>query len=70
MPVFFFEGRYDEVVTTEVTQKYFNSLDAPRGKQLVWFEHSGHWPHFEEPDKYRDELMKVLTATNSAARIR
>ncbi len=60
VPVFLFEGRYDEVVTTEVTQKYFDALDAPQGKELVWFEHSGHWPHFEEPDKYRSELVDVV----------
>ncbi len=65
VPVFFFEGRYDEVVTTEVAQRYFHALEAPRGKQIIWFENSGHWPHFEESQKYRDALINsVLRSTD------
>ncbi|MDQ6655182.1 MAG: alpha/beta hydrolase [Verrucomicrobiota bacterium] len=45
VPVYFFLGRHDKVVTSEVAQRYFDALDAPRGKQIVWFEQSGHWPH-------------------------
>ena len=64
--MYFFHGRYDTVVTTQVTQRYFDVLDAPRGKQLVWFEKSAHWPAFEEAQKYRDELVnRVLQETHS-----
>lgn len=62
IPVYFLVGRYDTVVTADVAQQYFEKLDAPRGKQLIWFENSGHWPHFTESEKYRDVLEnKVLT---------
>ena len=65
VPVFLFEGRYDEVVTTDVAQKYFDALEAPNGKQIIWFENSGHWPHFEESHKYRDALVNsVLRSTD------
>lgn len=68
VPVYFFVGRHDSVVTADVAQKYFQALDAQRGKQLIWFENSGHWPHFTESQKYRDMLVhKVLTETGSAA---
>ena len=68
IPVYFFVGRHDSVVSADVAQRYFGALDAPRGKQLIWFEKSGHWPHFEEPEKYRDVLVnKVLTETGPAA---
>ena len=64
VPVYFLVGRYDWVVTTNVAQRYFDTLDAPQGKQLIWFEHSAHWPHFEESAKYRDVLVnKVLQET-------
>ena len=65
-------GRYDWVVTAEVAQRYFADLEAPRGKQLIWFEQSGHWPHFTEPEKYRDLLVnKILpeTAPGATARL-
>ena len=65
VPVYFFLGRHDKVVTSEVAQRYFEALDAPRGKQIIWFEESGHWPHFEEPQKYRETLVsRVLSETN------
>ncbi|HSH39963.1 MAG TPA: alpha/beta hydrolase [Chthoniobacterales bacterium] len=64
VPVYFFIGRYDWVVTADVAQRYFAELQAPRGKQLIWFEESAHWPHFAEPEKYRDMLVeKVLAET-------
>jgi pimeloyl-ACP methyl ester carboxylesterase len=58
VPVFFFEGRHDRVVTASaaMAERYFRALDAPRGKQLVWFDKSGHWPHLEEPEKFRAVL--------------
>lgn len=65
VPVYFFLGRHDKVVTSEVAQRYFDALDAPRGKQIVWFEQSGHWPHFEEPEKYRATLIKKVLPENT-----
>ncbi|MEP6822516.1 MAG: alpha/beta fold hydrolase [Chthoniobacterales bacterium] len=62
VPVYFFLGRHDRVVTWEVAQRYFDSLDAPRGKQLIWFEDSGHWPQFEESQKYRNTLVQRVLA--------
>lgn len=59
VPVYFFLGRYDKVVTAEVAEKYYNALDAPRGKRLIWFENSGHWPNFEEPERFREELIRA-----------
>jgi len=64
VPVYFFIGRHDWVVTADVAQRYFAELEAPRGKQLIWFEESAHWPHFAEPEKYREMLVgKVLAET-------
>jgi len=59
VPTYFFLGRYDKVVAAEVAEKYFNALDAPRGKRLIWFEKSGHWPHFEEPLRFQEEVTRA-----------
>ena len=64
VPVYFFEGRNDHVVTATVAARYFAQLDAPRGKQLVWFEHSAHWPQLEEPQKFRRVLIEQVLAEN------
>lgn len=57
IPVYFLEGRSDRVATGEIAQRYFDVLEAPRGKQLIWFEHSGHWPQLDESEKFQ----KVMT---------
>lgn len=64
MPVYFLLGRQDRIVTSEVAERYFQALDAPRGKQLFWFEESGHWPQLEEPEKFRSVLVNHVLKEN------
>ena len=65
VPVYFFLGRHDRTVTASaaLAERYFNEIEAPKGKHLVWFENSGHWPQLEEPEKFcamlTDELAKT-----------
>ena len=60
VPVFFLEGRHDVNAPPELVEDYLQILDAPH-KELIWFEHSGHSPWVEEPDKVVDVLVtKVL----------
>ena len=43
VPVFFAEGRYDQMAPVEVAERYFSSLIAPI-KEWVLFENSAHFP--------------------------
>jgi len=58
VPVVMVQGRHDQVAPAAAAQRYASSLQAP-AKQLVWFEHSAHTPHLEEPGKFRDLLLRV-----------
>ncbi|MGO9873108.1 MAG: alpha/beta fold hydrolase [Acidimicrobiia bacterium] len=58
VPIVMAQGRHDQVAPGEAAKRYADALQAP-SKQLVWFEHSAHTPHLEEPDKFRDLLMQV-----------
>jgi pimeloyl-ACP methyl ester carboxylesterase len=58
VPILMVQGRLDQVAPGEATQRFASSLEAP-SKGLVWFEKSAHTPHLEEPDKFRDVLMRV-----------
>jgi pimeloyl-ACP methyl ester carboxylesterase len=60
VPVYFFEGRYDTILSPILSERYFRELRAPRGKHLVWFEHSDHALHMEERQKYWAEMREVL----------
>lgn len=57
MPVFFFLGRNDHWVPSEVSMTYFNALDAP-SKELIWFEHSGHEVFADEADKFNAAMVQ------------
>ena len=59
VPVYFLQGRYDYFSPGELVVKYYNRLQAPNGKRLIWFEASGHEPEFTEPEKFRDVLCQV-----------
>lgn len=65
VPVFFFLGRHDHTATASaaMAERYFNALDAPEGKRLVWFEHSGHWPQLEEPMRFQAEVIQAANET-------
>lgn len=61
VPVYFLLGRYDIIVSSMLAERYFYQLEAPAGKELVWFEQSAHRPQHEETDKFLDVMRtKVL----------
>ncbi len=66
VPVWLFLGRYDTVLSGPLAESYFRKLRAPRGKHLVWFEHSDHILHLEENARFRAELRAVLAATRGS----
>jgi pimeloyl-ACP methyl ester carboxylesterase len=57
-PIVMAQGRHDQVAPPSAAERYAESLEAPH-KQLVWFEHSAHMPHLEEPGRFRQLLAQV-----------
>jgi pimeloyl-ACP methyl ester carboxylesterase len=64
-PVVFFAGRHDYNSPWQLSQAYYEALDAPAGKQLIWFENASHDIFFDEPDKLTREVLAVLQAYSS-----
>ena len=60
IPVYFFQGCYDHLLSASVAERYFQNLEAPCGKRFIWFDSSGHWPQFEQPKKYQEEIQNIL----------
>jgi len=56
-PVFFFEGRHDPFCPASPVWEYQQTIKSPQ-KEIILFENSGHFPFFEEPQKFRDELVQ------------
>jgi pimeloyl-ACP methyl ester carboxylesterase len=58
VPVFFFQGRTDWTTPSPLVEEYYQRILAP-SKELVWFENSSHFPFFEEPDRFAQEMRRV-----------
>jgi|SRR5215469_2414964 len=58
-PILFFEGRHDPYCRPAPIFDYMRRINAPQ-KDFVWFENSGHFPFFEEKDKFTAELAQRL----------
>lgn len=59
VPVFFFEGKYDPYCRPSLIQQYTHEIKAPQ-KELIWFDNSGHFPFFEEKQKFSDQLFQRI----------
>jgi len=59
VPVFLIQGRHDYVAPGSIAEQYYQALQAPKGKQLIWFEESAHMPQYEEPGKFREVLLSI-----------
>ncbi len=60
VPIYFFEGKYDMNTPTVLVEKFYDNLDAEKGKKLIIFENSAHMPMIEEKEKYQDLLINVV----------
>ncbi len=69
-PVFLFSGRHDYATPSEVSFAWFKDLEAP-AKKIVWFEHSAHMMHFEQPGKFIyhliDDVRPIAVEAGDAA---
>lgn len=66
VPVYFLVGRHDYFTPSQLVVEYYERLIAPQGKELIWFEESGHEPELQEPEKFYDIMVnKVLKEINN-----
>jgi proline iminopeptidase len=59
VPVFFFHGRFDPYTRPALIEAYAGTVTAPR-HEMVWFERAGHFPFYEEPRLFMDELVRLV----------
>ena len=60
MPVYFLAGRSDYTTPHELIKDYYELIQAPK-KDLIYFEDSAHFPFYEEPEKFCQEIIRVLS---------
>lgn len=59
VPIYVFQGKYDQHTVTEVAKDYFDVINAP-DKAYHVFENSAHWPHINEYQAYRERIFLHL----------
>lgn len=57
VPVYFFQGSYDDLASPDILNEYFSILNAP-DKQIIWFEKSGSMPWLSENDEFVKNINK------------
>ncbi|UCE10087.1 MAG: alpha/beta hydrolase [Candidatus Thorarchaeota archaeon] len=60
VPIYFMEGKYDMITPMVVVQDFYNGLNAEKGKRLIIFEDSGHYPMLDEKQHYEDVLVNTI----------
>ena len=66
-PVCLMEGVHDQIQSTCLAQAYLDQLAAPK-KELIWFEQSAHMPHWEEPDRFNQEIRRIAVGAGLISR--
>lgn len=56
IPIYFLMGKHDLITPYELTEQFFNIIEAPE-KQLIMFENSAHTPFLEEQEKFMAILL-------------
>ena len=46
-----------------LAERYYEALEAPQGKELVWFEDPPHVTYAEEPEIFDQEMLPVRHET-------
>lgn len=63
VPVYFFVGKYDYATPFELVESYCKAIKAAE-MGIIYFNNSAHFPFFEEPEKFCQEIEKVLNIKN------
>jgi pimeloyl-ACP methyl ester carboxylesterase len=60
MPVMFIHGSKERHVMPELVSRYYEALDAPKGKKLYWSDKSSHVFHLEDARENEQRLIHYL----------
>lgn len=59
VPIYFFCGKYDYMTPTVLIEEYYKKINT-KLKRIVIFENSAHFPYIEEPNKFAEEIVKIV----------
>ena len=66
VPVYLVQGRYEARGRSELSEEWFEMLEAPH-KEMIVFETSGHRPLFEQPGLFHQVMTETVLAETKPA---
>lgn len=60
MPVYFVMGQYDGMTSPNAAESYLNRLTGNSVREMILFEHSAHYPQFEEADTFSEWMCRTF----------
>ncbi|WP_442600133.1 alpha/beta fold hydrolase [Neobacillus sp. D3-1R] len=69
IPFYFVMGKYDYMTSVDAAKSYYDQLEAPV-KDFVLFDHSAHYPQFEEKEKFAYWLNKTVANLEKKSNLR
>ena len=60
VPTYFIAGKHDKNTPPELIEEYYDYLDAPAGKKLIWFDNAAHMPEFEDIDEFYSVMVNTV----------
>lgn len=58
IPVLFFHGRHDKVCNVNLMEQFFDQLNAPLGKNIIWLDNSAHFFYSDDAKKVEEIIIK------------
>jgi pimeloyl-ACP methyl ester carboxylesterase len=59
VPIYMIHGKYDVNAPLYLAEDYYDSISAPN-KEFILFEHSGHNPWINEPERFQQEVRRLF----------
>ena len=59
IPVMFIHGSKEKHVMPELITRYYEKLDAPKGKTLYWSDKSSHAFHLDDARENEQRLIQI-----------
>jgi pimeloyl-ACP methyl ester carboxylesterase len=62
IPVFFFHGRHDKVCNVNLMERFFDQINAPLGKNMIWLDNSAHFFYSDDAKKVEEIIIESALA--------
>ncbi|VEF47610.1 alpha/beta hydrolase [Bacillus freudenreichii] len=68
-PLYFLHGKQDFHVDGRTVERFFKKVEAPYGKEMLWYKNSSHMLHPEDAKKVEEFMIGLVNGSNLSEKI-